>query len=175
MTRTTSSASTTTSRQRTPPTAPDLGAHGELGICWAAFCQPCAEVAQSPALEPGVVPCSRDAGERTERPVKHSRDHSVDQFKLSGIVQLQGGQNVGCDVGLLLNCQVAYVELFPQRFDAVRTSQIGEEKPATRSQHPAHLGEKSVHGLITMGGLDVDDGVEGRGKERHCLGVATHE
>jgi hypothetical protein len=36
------------------------------------------------------------------------------------------------------------VELFPEGVKPVHAAQIGEEKPATRSQHPAHLGEKKV-------------------------------
>jgi hypothetical protein len=71
-----------------PPAAPDLGVRDRSGLCRTAFCQLCAEVAQLPALEPGVVPGSCDAGEGTERPVKHSRDQGVDEFQFPCIVQL---------------------------------------------------------------------------------------
>jgi hypothetical protein len=71
-----------------PPAAPDLGVRDQSGLYRTAFCQLCAEVAQLPALEPGVVPGSCDAGEGTERPVKHSRDQGVDEFQFPCIVQL---------------------------------------------------------------------------------------
>jgi hypothetical protein len=66
-----------------------------------------------------VVPGSCDAGEHTERPVKHSRDPCVDEFQLPCIVQPQGGQDVSCDVGLLLDRQAAGVELFSEGVNPV--------------------------------------------------------
>ena len=65
-----------------------------------------------------------------------------------------------------LDGQAAGVEPVPEGASAVDAAQIGEE-PTTRSQHPAQLGEKGVHGLIAVRGLDVDHGVERRGWERH--------
>jgi hypothetical protein len=79
------------------------------GLCRTALCQLCTEVAQPPALQPGVVPGSCDAGEHPERPVKDSRDQGVDEFQLPCIFQLEGGQDIGCDV----DRQAAGVELFP--------------------------------------------------------------
>jgi hypothetical protein len=35
-------------------------------------------------------------------------------------------------------------------YTPVSATQIRKEKPATRSQHPADLGEKGVHGFIAV-------------------------
>ena len=95
-------------------------------------------VAQLPALQPGVVPGSCDAGEDTERPVKHSRDQGVDEFQLPCIVQLQGGQDIGCNVGLLLDRQAAGVELFPEVLtpSMLRRSAKKNRPPGRSTRHP---------------------------------------
>ena len=66
-------------------------------------------------------------------------------------------------------------ELSVQGVQAVATAQVGEEEAAARSQHPIHLGEERVHRRVAVGGLDVDDRVEGVVRKGHGLGVAAGE
>ncbi len=54
-------------------------------------------------------------------------------------------------------------------------SEIGVQEMPTWAQDPRHFGEEPVEVWIGMGGLDVDDGVEGLVGKGQVFGVSMDE